>query len=532
MERVSLAALDVVVIVVYLAVVVGKGWLLSRRQEDVETYLLAGRRMSYWVVSISIIASLLSAVTYLGAPTWAFKYDLKFSLGLVCIPLVTPVVIYLFLPFFYRLNVFTAYQYLEERFHISMRMVGSVFFIFWRLGWMALVVYAPALAISTLFEIDWRVCVVLVGLASTVYTVMGGLTAVIWTDVMQFFVLYGGAALIMYVAADNTAGGAAYIWSTAMAEGKLQLFDWTPSPFVEVTTWGVIFGLTFTQLAAYSTDQVAIQRYLSTKSRDEAKRSLILHAAIIIPVAMAFYALGIAIWGYYHQNPEMLAGFRADQADRILPYFVAQQLPVGLRGLIVAALFAATMSSIDSGINSIATTTLVDFYQGGLRRRLTDRQQLVLAKRWTLIWGLVATVAAVLAGMWGETLVQMSNKIAGLFSGALLGIFLLGMLTQRSNWQGVLLGAGIGFGGALFVGFGGVIAGALPESWALSRIAASLGEISFLYYSTISCGLTLIFGRLLSELFPPPDFDLPMLADVVGEGTASASSENAREAGK
>ncbi|MEA3403741.1 MAG: sodium/solute symporter [Armatimonadota bacterium] len=503
MEKVSLATIDVVVIAVYLLIVVGKGYFLSRKQEDVETYLLAGRRMSYWVVSISIIASLLSAITYLGAPTESYLYDFKFSLTLFTIVAVTPIVIYVFLPFFYRLNVYTAYQYLEERFHVSVRVIGSTFFILWRLGWMALVVYAPALAISTLFDIDWRLCVVAVGLSSTAYTVMGGLTAVIWTDVMQFFVLYGGAALIMVMAITQTDGGLGWMWSTAAAQGKLTFIDWSLDPFKRVTTWGIIFGGTFTSLAAYATDQVAIQRYLSTKSRDEARRSLIFHAAIIVPVGMIFYFVGMLIWAFYQQQPELLVSFKQSQSDRILAFFIAQQLPVGIRGALVAALFAATMSSIDSGINSIATTTLVDYYQGWLQRRFDQATQLRLAKQWTLVWGLVATGAAIAAGMWGQTLVEMSNKIAGLFSGALLAIFLLGMLTKRANWQGVLLGSMVGFGAALLVAFGKGLGVVLPPG-PLANVASTLGEISFLFYSTVSCGVTLVAGWLISRLFAPP----------------------------
>jgi sodium-coupled monocarboxylate transporter 8/12 len=524
-DRVSLATIDVVVIVVYLAIVVGKGWWLSRKQDDIETYLLAGRSMSYWVVAISIIASLLSAVTYMGAPTESYLHDMKYSVTLICIVAATPIVIYIFLPFYYRLNVYTAYQYLEERFHLAVRLVASVFFIFWRLGWMALVVFAPSLAISTLFQIPLWMCIVAVGVASTLYTVMGGLTAVIWTDVMQFFVLYGGALLIIYVAATQTQGGAGWIYDAALADGKFTFFDWNLSPFERVTTWAVIFGGGFTFLAQYATDQVAIQRYLSAKSKREAVRSLVFHAILVVPVALTFYLVGIAIWGFYQAQPELLTGFGTEHPDKILPLFVAQQLPVGVRGVIVAALFAATMSSIDSGINSIATTTLVDFYQGGLKRRLTDAQQLALAKKWTLIWGVVATGAALGVAAWGEqgeTLVQMSNKVAGLFSGALLGIFLLGMLTKRANWQGVLMGAGVGFAGALLVGFGTVIAGALPATSALGRLAGSLGEISFLYYSTISCGLTLIAGRLFSELFPKQEFEVPILTEEEPEVTDEA----------
>lgn len=504
MERTSLEALDLIVIVVYLAIVVGKGYLLSRKQEDVETYLLAGRTMSYWVVAISIIASLLSAITYLGAPTEAFNYDFKLGGTLLCIPLTVPILIKVFLPFFYRLNVYTAYQYLEERFHVSVRAIASGLFILWRLGWMALVVYAPALAISELFNIPWWICVIIVGVASTVYTVMGGLTAVMWTDVMQFAVLFGGAFFIVYTVVTGVDGGFGYIWQVTLANDKLTMFDWTWDPFARLSTWAVLVGGLFSILAQYGTDQVAIQRYLSSKSKKEAERSLIFHGMIIVPVGMLFYVLGAMLWAFYHQHPELLAGFQSEQADRIMPYFIAQQLPVGFRGLLVAALFAATMSSIDSGINSIATTTLVDFYQGLFRRKIDEAAQLVLAKRWTLIWGLVATAAALLAGLGVDTLAAMANRIGGLFSGALLGIFLLGMMTRRANWQGALLGSIIGFGVTLLAAFGSSIAGHMQPTQLFYGTVATLGKLSFMWYAMIGAVLTFVAGWLLSGLFPPP----------------------------
>lgn len=504
MHGVSLTSVDVIVVLVYLAVVVGKGALLSRRQQSVRDYFLAGRSMSYWVVAVSIIASLLSAITYMGAPTEAYKYDLKYSLSLFCISLVAPAVIYLFLPFFYKLNLYTAYEYLQVRFALPVRIVASLFFIFWRLGWMSLVIFAPSLAISTFFSIKWQTCVVLVGLASTAYTVMGGMTAVMWTDVIQFFVLYGGALLIVVTAILRTDGGAGYLWTAGLQHGKLTLFDWTWDPRQRVTTWAILLGGTVGALAAYATDQVAIQRYLTTKSFDDSRRSLVLHALIIVPVSIIFYLMGAIVWGFYHQRPELLAGFDTTHPDRILPFFIVQQLPPGVRGALIAALFAATMSSVDSGINSITTTTVVDFYGGLLKRRYDRAAHLLLARVWTIVWGVLVTGIAIAAGLWGKTLLEMSNTVSGLFCGPLLGIFLLGMLTRRANWQGALLGAAVGFAAAVLTAFGQAFAQHLAPGVVGRELLGAVGGITFIYYPAIGCGLTIIWGLVLSHLFPPP----------------------------
>jgi len=521
MNHGTLAIADIAVILVYLAVVVGKGVVLSRKQHNIDDYFLAGRSMSFWVVGISIIASLLSAITYMGAPTEAYKYDLKFSLSLLCIPLVTPIVIYVFLPFYYKLKLYTAYEYLEKRFALPVRVIASVFFIFWRMGWMALVIFAPSLAIATLLNIDWRICVIAIGTASTVYTVLGGMTAVIWTDVIQFIVLYGGALAIIVVAILRTDGGLDYMWTSALQNEKLAILDWSWDPFKRITTWAIILGSSVGALAAYATDQVAIQRYLTTKNFKEAKKSLVFHAAVIVPISYIFYLMGTMLWAFYHQKPELLAGFDMEHADSILPFFIVQQLPVGVRGVLIAALFAATMSSIDSGINSITTTTIVDFYDGIFKRKYTEAAHLRLARSWTVVWGLVVTAMAIAAGSWGKTLVEMANTVSGLFCGPLLGIFLLGMLTKRANWQGVLLGACVGFPAVLVTAFGSKICGAFGPDTSAWLVTSQLGKVSWPYYPTIGCGLTMLFGYIFSGMFAPPRPEQILGADDMANGATA-----------
>ncbi len=476
---------DVLVILAYLVAVVGIGVWFMRQQATVKDYFLAGRKMGFFAVSISIVASLLSAITYMGAPGLAYKSDLQYSLWLFCIPLVTPVLLVVFLPFFRGLDIYTAYEYLERRFNLPLRSIGSLSFILWRLGWMGLVIFAPALAASEFFGVPWEAAVLIMGLLATAYTVMGGIEAVIWTDVIQFIVLFGGVILVGIMVIAGTDGGFGALWQAAMAGGKLRVVDLSlDKALTEMTVWGVMLGGAFSALTAYSTDQVAIQRYLTTKSYAEARRTLIFHACVIVPISIVFYWVGTALWAYYHLHPEVAPAFPPEQADRILPYFVANQMPVGIRGLILAALFAATMSSIDSGINSITTTTLVDIYERLFGWKATERRRLAMARMWTLIWGGLATALAIVLGAWGKGLMEKSVSVASWFSGPLLGIFLLGMITRRANARGTLIGAAVGFPVVVLIAF--------------------KTDVTWLWYNAIGTLVTFVVGYVASFLLPPP----------------------------
>lgn len=507
---------DAAIVIVYLAVVVGKGAALARKQKGVDDYFLAGRNMGWFAVGVSVIASLFSGISYLGAPTESYRFDLQYSVVLLTIPLITPIVILVFLPFYHNLKAFTAYEYLEKRFGIAVRVLASGLFILWRMGWMALVLYAPALALSEFIGLRWEYAIIIMGVASTLYTVMGGITAVIWTDVIQFFVLFAGIAAIALVCSFRVHEGVSSLWHVASAAGKLRMVDWGipadgyqgPGQLVwhiatqRLTIWAVLIGGLFTNLAAYGTDQVAIQRYLTTKSLAECRRSLIFHAAVIIPICVCFYYVGTMMWAFYEHYPELRPVFQPGKEDRILPFFVMQQLPVGLRGLVIAALFAATMSSMDSGINSVTTATIMDFGRGLLRKRHEEGRQLQSARTWTVVWGTLTIACALAAGWWGKTLIEMTNKVAGLFAGPLLGIFLLGMLTRRANQAGTLIAGLAGFALVIYVVF--------------------RTDVSFMLYTMIGCVTTVVLGALLSLLFPRPRRE--DLRGLVWRGDAAVES--------
>jgi len=487
--------LDIAVIVLYLAGVIGLGLYVARGQKETADYFLAGRKMGFWAVGISIIASLFSAISYLACPTETYLRNWKYSLSLWTIPLASVFVVIVFIPFYYHLKLFTAYEYLQKRFNMIVRTAASLLFILARFGWMALVIWAPSLALAEIFHLRPEYCVLIIGVVATAYTVIGGIRAVIFTDVVQFFVLFVGIVTVPIVvikafAAQGT--GIFEMWHLAASAGKMATFDWTPSlETAQATVWAALIAATVMNIGQYGSDQVAVQRYLTTKSLKDATKSLWLNAIVVVPMGIIFYSAGTFLWLFYNhmKTPPVL-----EHPDRILPYFFVTELPTGFSGLLIAALFAATMSSIDSGINSVSTAFITDFYQGLFKRRRDPKSLLLLSKIITLAAGVLVTAFALGAKYFGATIIEQTNTIAALFNGPLIGIFLLGVLTKRANWQGVLTGAAFGVLVCFLYTF------ALKNGW----WGLPVVKLYFLWFTFMGTLPTVIIGYLASYLWPAP----------------------------
>ncbi len=476
----QLAAGDYVVFILYMLASVGIGVLFVREQRNLKSYFLAGQNMHWIAVGISVIAALFSGISYLGAPAEAYGHDLKFSLTLAAFFIATPVTTVLFLPFFYNLKLYTAYEYLERRFNLSIRAISSALFITRVAFWLGLAIFAPALVLSEVVGVPTWISIVLVGAITTAYTAMGGMKAVIWTDVLQFFVLFGGVVVTIIVAVQNIPGGARGAWELA-SDGHTRMFDFSLSLTQRVTFWGAFIGGAFTNLVQMATDQVSVQRYLTTPSLRQSQRSLWFKLFVTVPMCLVFYFTGTALYAFYKANPDKLIPLESN--DRILPYFVVHELASPIPGILVAAIFAATMSTVSAGINSLTTAFTVDFYRRLWRRQASEDHCLRLAKWLTLAFGALATILAFVASRLG-TLVEASNKVMGLLGGPLLGIFFLGILTRRATGPGTLIGAVIGSSCLYYVAFH--------------------TEVSFLWYATFGMIVTMIVGYLASLLFPPP----------------------------
>jgi len=380
MEKGLLTVGDWVAIAIYLVGMVGVGWWVSKRQKTSEDYFVAGRRMGWFTLTLSIWVSLTSANSMLGCPGYAYEHDLQFVpvMWLLVIPIAI-VIIYTILPVFHALSLTTAYTYLERRFGLNVRMIGSTLFILLRGGWLATVIYAPSVALSAVIDIpgiaehhETLAIILTLGVVATIYTTMGGIEADIWSDVIQFFIFAGGIVLVwFYVLRD--VGGWHEVWYVAkqtghtypMSSGK-EFWDWVLHPglkfSVELTFLWILIGNTFGQLNDAGTDQLTLQRYFSARSIKESVRAIWIARLADIPLMALLWLTGTGIFVYFQMHGDRFANL-PQNPDQMLPYFVAAVLPVGISGLFIAALFAATMSSVDSGMNSLSAACITDFYR-------------------------------------------------------------------------------------------------------------------------------------------------------------------------
>ena len=371
-------------------------------------------------------------------PAKTYAEDWTYLLSTICIVLVAPLIIRYYLPFFRRLNVTTAYEYLELRFSLIVRLLGSSSFIIFQAGRLAIVLFLPALALSAAGGFNIYLCILLMGILTTLYTVKGGLQAVVWTDVVQVFVLLGGAIAALAVLITGTEGGVREIVATGQAAGKFHLLNlsWDATT---TTVWVMIVGNLATHLIPYTTDQSVVQKYLTTSSEREAARGIIINAVLTIPTALIFFSAGSALFVFYKNHPEMVNP--AIQTDASFAWFIANHLPRGVAGLVLAGVFAAAMSTMSSSINSIATAIVTDFYVR-LWPSPPESARLKLARRLTLMFGVVGTMVAMLmAGFEIRSLWDLFLQSIGLTGSGLAGIFILGIFTRRAHTAGVLSGA-------------------------------------------------------------------------------------------
>ncbi|MBI5819624.1 MAG: sodium/solute symporter [Verrucomicrobia bacterium] len=474
------SSLDYIVFAVYLIVSTLLGFAFVKKHSSVKEFLLAGRSMGALMVGLSILSAMFSGISYLGAPSEVYAHDASYVLVGLSFFIATPITTAVFIPFFYRAKFFTAYHYLEERFSVGVRTLASALFITRVLLWLALAIYAPALALEQVTGLPLGFTIVVTGALATFYAALGGMQAVIWIDAIQFIILFGGQLLIFIVAFWHIPGGVAGAYEIARAGGKITV-DLSLDPMVRVTLWGLLLGQAFHALVQMATDQVAVQRYMTATSLKTAQRGLWMRLWMVLPVTALFYLSGVVLYAYYQsQHFDPLASGAIRRADQILPYFVVNALPAGMGGLLISAIFSASMSVSSSGINAMTTAALMDFYKRLWRPDVSEAEQLRLARWMTIGFGvLVAALAFVVERM--GTLVEGAVKMMAITGGPLLGLFFLGMLSKRANAKGAIVGWLAG------------IAVLLPICFA--------SNVSFLWHACIGCVVTYVTGLAASAFF-------------------------------
>ena len=441
----TFGAINFTVLAVYLLAMVGVGIYFANRNKDTNDYFRGGQKVVWWAAGCSIFATMLSSITYMAIPAKAYAQDLVYLIGNLTIPLVAPVAVFLALPFFRRIDATSAYEYLQKRFNMPVRLFASASFTLFHVFRMGIVMSLAALALATVTPMGPRQCVWIMGGLSILYCTLGGVGAVIWTDTIQTFVLLGGAVVCLALMVAGSDGGLAHGFSVAGADGKLHLFNlhWDPTS-ASLALWVVVLGAIGQNLSSYTSDQAVVQRYMTTADAKRAAGSIWTAAFMTIPASLLFFGLGTALYMFYKSNPERLDP--TFMTDQIFPLFIAREVPVGLAGLIVAGIFAAAQSTISTSMNSTATAVVTDFLRP-FRTARTEHGYLNVARGLTFGFGAAGTALGLLfIDPTNRSLFDSFIKVIGLFMGVLGGLFALGMLTRKANGWGALLGALAGAG--------------------------------------------------------------------------------------
>jgi SSS family transporter len=517
-----MSVVDWVVVVVYLVWMITDGLKRSHRTDEMEGYFLGGRSLPWWAVGLSVMATQLSAITLVGTTGQAYATGLRFVQFYFGLPIAMIILSKTVVPFFYRARVYTAYEYLEQRFDVRVRTATSFLFLLGRVFALGVVLAAPAVVISAI--VNWTIptTVIVMALPMIFYTSFGGVQAVAWTDVKQMVVIIVGvlAAVVVLLLGITREVSLAQAFDLAGATGRLQAIDTRVSLSETYTLWSGLIGGLFLSLSYFGCDQSQVQRYLTARSVDEGRHSLLMSAFVKIPLQLLILITGVLVFVFYvFQTPPMLfnrvhdarvaagpyaaqyqslqqefdqevaarklAGTSNDRdaflasdarlkdiraravaivkdttgdqqysdVNYVFPTFITTRMPVGLVGLMVAAMFAAAMSTAAGELSALSSATIIDFYKRHFVREATDTHYLKVSKGVTAAWGLFASVVAIFAADQGS-LIEVVNRYGSFFYGSILGVFILALLTKRATATGAFVGLAAGMLVVLSVAFG------------------------------------------------------------------------------
>lgn len=540
--------LDWTVVVAYLAYVIWDGVRMTKHSKTKEGFFLANRGLPWWAVGLSVMATQLSAITLVGTTGQAysdgmrfiqFYYGLPFAMIILCVTAV---------PFFYRANVFTAYEYLEKRFDVRVRTLTSFFFLISRGLGVGTIISAPSIVLSIVFGWNLIFTIFAIGLSTTIYTMFGGVQAVTWTDVKQMFIIFFGLAVVFIVILSSFPNDVTFTDGLRLAGslGKLNTVDTTFNLQEKYTIWSGLIGGLFLMLGYFGCDQSQVQRFLTAKSVDEGRTSLLMSAFLKIPMQFFILLIGVLVFVFYQftappivfnageidkasanvrfqqieseftsahaerrdaairfagdDNTARQAYIEADKkfndkrkeavafvketsnpsfndVNYVFPTFILENMPMGVIGLMIAAIFAAAMSSIAAELNALATATTIDFYRRLYASDATDGHYVAVGRISTFIWGVFACIVAIFATNLGS-LIEVVNKFGSFFYGSLLGVFVLAFAVKRARARGAFFGLLFG----------------IASVW----IASWYTTIEFLWFNVIGCVVTVIAGYLIS----------------------------------
>ena len=545
-------AIDWAVIGIYLAYVIWTGVQMSRRSATSDAFFLAGRSLPWWAVGLSVIATQMSAITLIGTTGQAYADGMRFLQFYFGLPLAMIILCVTAVPFFYRARVFTAYEYLEQRFDAKTRTLTSFFFLVSRGLGVGVIIAAPSVVLSIVLGWDEIATIFVIGLSTTLYTVLGGVQAVTWTDVKQMVVIFLGLAACVVVIVTSLPSGVSVAdgLHLAGATGMLETLDFSPDLTERYTVWSGLIAALFLFLAYFGCDQSQVQRYLTARSVDEGRTSLLMSAFLKIPIQFLILLIGVLVFVFYQFQAAPLSfngveagrassaapaayaqlesdfeeadaarraaamsfidlrgsaaesGARADyvaanvayldsresarefiretngnanftDVNYVFPTFVIQHMPIGIVGLIIAAVLAAAMSSVAAELNALATASTMDFYKRHLKPDSEEQDLVRFGRLATVAWGVFACIVATFATNLGS-LIEIVNTFGSFFYGSLLGVFVLAFVVPRADATGA-------FYGLLF----GIV-----SVW----IASGYTDIAFLWFNVVGCLATVVAG--------------------------------------
>lgn len=430
------------VLIIYLTGMMLLGYYFKHRAKRADDYFKGGGRIPWWAAGMSIYATMLSAITFMGIPAKAYTGNWTYYPILFSILFVGMFVIRYYLPHFRRLNITSAYEYLEVRFNLPTRLLASGLFIVFMVARMALVLYLPSLALTAVTGINIQLCIVLMGLVTIIYCTMGGVEAVVWGDVVQGFILVGGAIFAAVLLIANTEGGVGGFLQIAADNDKMRLFEWSWD-YRSVTFWVAIIGGIANNLISYTSDQTVIQRFLTTKDEKSAGRSIMMNGIMCVTINILFYVIGTGLFTFFQTHPDALSD-SLQKADTIFPYFIMSQMPAGVAGLLISAIFAAAMSTISSNINSVSTAFSIDFYHR-FKSSVSDGKMVRVARMTSIVSGALGVLLALMMASWDiYSLLDYFNVILGLLTGGLGGLFLIGVFMPSIKGMSALIGFACG----------------------------------------------------------------------------------------
>ncbi|HEU4389761.1 MAG TPA: sodium:solute symporter, partial [Blastocatellia bacterium] len=466
------------------------GWYFGRRQKNIRDYFLADRGVPWWALSASIVATETSVVTFISVPGLAFAAggNMKFLQLALGYQLGRLIIVLLFIPLYFKGELFTVYQVLDQRFGPAVKRAAASLFIVTRSLSDGVRIYATALVLVPL--LGWsassalragpltigpdQVSILIIGIVMLAFTYLGGISAVIWVEVIQLAIYIFGALACATVLLQGIPGGWSEVVSTGHELNKFQVFDFTFNLTRDYTFWSGVIGGAFLTTSTHGTDQFLVQRYLCAKNSRQASTALLTSGIVVFAQFVMFLLIGVMLFVFYQHSPNLPAEVAA-RGDRVFPYFIASELPVGVTGLVVAAILAAAMSS---SLNALASTTLTDFYRPLMKRERSEAHYLKLSRLLTAIWGAVQIVVALSSVAMERRVVDVVLAIASFTNGPILGLFFLGTLTKRAGSVSALAGVIAG-------------AGTVTAVW----IATS---VSWQWYVLIGSGVTVLVGVVVS----------------------------------